>query len=1212
MPENNFKKFINIPSNLLLEKGVAALADRPNVISSKNYGKQGMSAQELKNWFDNLSKELINRINNIYSVLAETDAAKYIRIEMPGYSTSELSLQDLLDSCLDGSFAEWIKAKATDGAELQSLQIVLNNIDSHLSSIEETIEKTKQDIYKDLDKHNQDTGGSTHPQIRALVATKLNKELVKPTLDVNSSDSLNTATVPSSNALTLVARAIKEDLIKTNDKALTAIANVTYDPITGKMAFIAHNGNSVEFDLPTEKVLDTSKSRYEADTKTLHLVLVDGTDIPIAVADLVDEYYADESTLTLSHNDGERKVFSLHSDYMVRITRIEENISTNATNIDKKINTTDIVDNLASDATNKPLSAKQGKTLKTQLDGAELIAKSAYKNVSFDSNTGTITFSNELGAQKTINIPLESFVSDASFDPTTNMVTLTVANGNSVTFSLAALIDYYYGDGESIEVYRDLEDGGKQKIRIKPELLADLELGRDTFEANVNAALDDFRNTVENLEFAKEVSILGRADGDTITLDDDGNLSARKIKINDDFILSIIPIEKSTFDSLETKDKETLYLINDSTGYLLSIGDKILFSNGVIGDSIGNLITFKIITDDEYDGLTEKNPLVFYIIRSIATLIPLRIALGDKQLWCLPGIKEGTGWNAETFNGSTNIASGESSHAEGYATKALGYYSHAEGMGTTAGVGYDSETQTLIGNGAHAEGMDGGAYGEASHSEGNSTTATGIGAHSEGDHSRADANASHAEGYFTLAAGEGSHAEGYVGGVSGMTYTPSANGKGSHIEGVNTYTNGEGAHAEGYLTQATANYAHAEGHRTTASGVGAHAEGIRGYGGGTLTFTPGASGKGAHAEGLDTLASGDGAHAEGQISRAQGKASHAEGTSVTGVNAFCGHAEGEGSGVASRCGHAEGCLTTVRGENAHAEGDHSEANAESSHAEGYRTETGVYDENTSSYIGRYSHAEGFYSLARGDASHAGGYYTIANNLQRAIGKFNIDTESPSSISDTIGSLFVIGSGQDDTTRNNAFRVSTAGEVFGKGAYSSSGADYAEMWEWKDGNPFKDDRRGLFVTVDKNNRISIAKEGDYILGVVSATPCVLGDTASEVWNGMYLKDVYGENLVEIVEVEEQVDSNTGDIIPAHTERRWVLNPDYDHSRPYVSRRDRKEWQAVGLMGKLVVIDDGSCMPGSFCKVTNQGTATASAEGYRVLQRLDDTHVQILFR
>ena len=279
------------------------------------------------------------------------------------------------------------------------------------------------------------------------------------------------------------------------------------------------------------------------------------------------------------------------------------------------------------------------------------------------------------------------------------------------------------------------------------------------------------------------------------------------------------------------------------------------------------------------------------------------------------------------------------------------------------------------------------------------------------------------------------------------------------------------------------------------------------------------------------------------------------------------------------------------------------ASGVSAHAEGAGTTA----------AGLAAHAEGGATNAKETCAHAGGRYTIANRNQYVIGRYNTESAGPPADSDTSGDIFIIGNGASDALRSNAFRITTAGAVYGKSSYKGSGADYAEMWEWEDGNPGNEDRRGYFVTVNENNKICIATPDDYILGVISATPVVVGDTQSEDWHDKYLKDVFGENLIEVVEVEETKDDR-GNIIPAHVEKRYVLNPEYDPTKKYVSRDERKEWAAVGLMGKLVVIDDSTCVCGSYCKVAENGIATATPDkdGWRILKRLDENHVQILYK
>lgn len=92
-------------------------------------------------------------------------------------------------------------------------------------------------------------------------------------------------------------------------------------------------------------------------------------------------------------------------------------------------------------------------------------------------------------------------------------------------------------------------------------------------------------------------------------------------------------------------------------------------------------------------------------------------------------------------------------------------------------------------------------------------------------------------------------------------------------------------------------------------------------------------------------------------------------------------------------------------------------------------------------------------------------------------------------------------------------------VFASGNYNASGADYAEFFEWADGNPESVDRAGRFVTLE-GEHIRLAGPGDgYILGIVSGAPSVVGDVYDDQWQGMYLTDVFGRPIFEDVEVPD---------------------------------------------------------------------------------------------
>ena len=284
------------------------------------------------------------------------------------------------------------------------------------------------------------------------------------------------------------------------------------------------------------------------------------------------------------------------------------------------------------------------------------------------------------------------------------------------------------------------------------------------------------------------------------------------------------------------------------------------------------------------------------------------------------------------------------------------------------------------------------------------------------------------------------------------------------------------------------------------------------------------------------------------------------------------------------------------------------ASGDDSHAEGGGT----------SASGMYSHAEGQGTRAQGIASHAAGIYTIANNFQTAVGKFNTENEGCPSWNSQAPehSMFIVGNGYYNgatgtNVRSNAFRTDASGQSFGLKAFGASGADFAEYFEWLDGNPNSEDRRGKFVTLD-GDKIKLANAGDFIVGVVSSMAAFLGNTSSEQWQGRYLQDVFGDWIQEEVEIPERTDEATGKVIPSHTAVQYALNPDYDPTQEYVSRQFRKEWSPIGMLGQVVVVDDGTCTVGGFCNAGVDGIGTAAENGYKVMKRIDNTHVKVLVK
>lgn len=389
----------------------------------------------------------------------------------------------------------------------------------------------------------------------------------------------------------------------------------------------------------------------------------------------------------------------------------------------------------------------------------------------------------------------------------------------------------------------------------------------------------------------------------------------------------------------------------------------------------------------------------------------------------------------------------------------------------------------------------------------------------------------------------------------------------------------------------------------------------------------------ATAEGTDNEASGNWSHVEGSSNKATGEDSHVEGAGNT-ASSRAAHAEGSGCTASGGNAHAEGAFCIASGSQSHAEGNSSTASGAESHAGGYNcTASGNHScahGNTCQALATDSHVFGYKCTAEAGATlgaFAAGSNTIVQAQgQTAIGAYNVAYNTGT------GAIFIIGNGAS-SARSNAFRVTYNGTAYGKAAYQTSGADYAEYFEWLDKNPEKEDRRGYFVTLDGNKVRKATAKDTYILGVVSAKPVVVGNSDPDDWHGHFLTDIFGNFLTEwreaefpvfedVEEEETYIDEEGNEATRIvhrtveKTEKRmveaYIVNPDYDPEQPYTPRAERPEWSPIGMLGQLIVRDDGTCKVNGYCAVADGGTATEAESGYRVIERVADNLVKIIFR
>lgn len=377
-----------------------------------------------------------------------------------------------------------------------------------------------------------------------------------------------------------------------------------------------------------------------------------------------------------------------------------------------------------------------------------------------------------------------------------------------------------------------------------------------------------------------------------------------------------------------------------------------------------------------------------------------------------------------------------------------------------------------------------------------------------------------------------------------------------------------------------------------------------------------AAGDFSHAEGLGNTGSGRSCHIEGEANSCHSDFSHCEGNDNTiekGGNYS--HIEGKGNTITVEYTHVEGINNTSSGYAAHLSGDSNEVESAYVSVSGYNNKIGPTAASTL-VSGSSNKVNGSNGLV------AGNFLLAENHLQVSFGRYNTSDPDPSPTTpNVLKPFFVVGNGTADTARSDAFRVLGNGTVYADNTTIQPMADYAEMFEWADGNPDAEDRVGFIVALNGNKIVkATGAEGEVLVGIVSGAPTIIGDAPMR-WQGKYLNDKWGRPIYEDIEYTEiELQEVSGE--DGNTEMQKVevqkkahvrkVNPDYDPSKVYVPREERPEWSAVGLLGKVLVRQDGTLAAGGFCKPNSEGIATTADSGYYVLEVKNGTQARVLVK
>ena len=179
-----------------------------------------------------------------------------------------------------------------------------------------------------------------------------------------------------------------------------------------------------------------------------------------------------------------------------------------------------------------------------------------------------------------------------------------------------------------------------------------------------------------------------------------------------------------------------------------------------------------------------------------------------------------------------------------------------------------------------------------------------------------------------------------------------------------------------------------------------------------------------------------------------------------------------------------------------------------------------------------------------------------------------------------GAVPVSGGGTGATTAEEARQ--NLGITTANGTMLSQNADYAEVGKWADDNPSDEDRIGYFVAIDNSSAgatmVKATSTSD-VHGVTVVSPAFSGNCSDDKFD---------------IVTSTETDPDTGETITKIT-----------------SKKLKKQYDYVAVMGIVSVIDNGTCEINGRCMPAEDGTAVPSPNnmGYQIIDRIDDTHVLV---
>lgn len=299
-------KLSNITDLQLKQSGVQALADRPN--AAQQYGQSGLSAAQLKLWFDKLATLVAKKINELQNAIQGENATKYIGLNLEEYKT----LDALIQAMNNGDFAKTVLRLYPNATafETTTLQDIIYGIAQSFADMEERLDGLDEDkISKvaDTSNYRKAYGVSKDGQqtmltvseapVSGAVASYSENGVLKASMTpIQGYEAMQAPSEVVNMAFIMELRKhigagvrfsmdpetyiVKFEVVNINGDVISegtldlpledVVINCTYNENTNKIEITLRNGNKTE--IPVEKLVNglVTEARHKADIQTLN------------------------------------------------------------------------------------------------------------------------------------------------------------------------------------------------------------------------------------------------------------------------------------------------------------------------------------------------------------------------------------------------------------------------------------------------------------------------------------------------------------------------------------------------------------------------------------------------------------------------------------------------------------------------------------------------------------------------------------------------------------------------------------------------------------------------------------------------------------------------------------------------------------------------------------------------------------------------------